>query len=128
MIMTLSKFFKKKRGSSMGLVSKYFDVYGKVQNVMFRQTFIRGALKRNLSGGATNDPLNQGRVLCMLEGGEKEVEDYIHFLEEKKVINSWGAKVEKIAPSEETKPIENYEVTTRNVDHFNWSPNVEMYI
>ena len=112
----------------MGLVSKYFDVYGKVQNVMFRQTFIRGALKRSLSGGATNDPLNQGRVLCMLEGGEKEVEDYIHFLEEKKVINSWGAKVEKIVPSEETKPIENYEVTTRNVDHFNWSPNVEMYI
>ena len=61
MIKTLSKFFKKKRGSSMGIVSKSFEVHGKVQNVMFRQTFIRGAMKRHLSGGATNDPENERR-------------------------------------------------------------------
>jgi len=30
MIMILSKFFKKKRGSSMGVVSRSFDVHGKV--------------------------------------------------------------------------------------------------
>ncbi len=128
MIMTLLKFFKKKRGCSMGDVSKCFDVYGKVQNVMFRQTFIRGALKRQLSGGATNDPENRGRVLCILEGEEREVEDYILFLGEKKVINSWGATVEKIVQNGEEKPLEDYEVTTKNVDHFNWSPNVEMYV
>ena len=112
----------------MGDVSKCFDVYGKVQNVMFRQTFIRGALKRQLSGGATNDPENRGRVLCILEGEEREVEDYILFLGEKKVINSWGATVEKIVQNGEEKPLEDYEVTTKNVDHFNWSPNVEMYV
>ena len=112
----------------MGVVSKSFDVHGKVQNVMFRQTFIRGAIKRDLSGGATNDPKDQGRVLCMLEGEEKEVEDYINFLEEKKVINSWGATVEKIVQDREERPIEDYEVTTQNVDHFNWSPKVEMYV
>ena len=115
----------------MGVVSKSFDVHGKVQNVMFRQTFIRGAIKRHLSGGATNDPEDKGRVLCMLEGEEKEVEDYINFLEEKKVINSWGATVEKIVKivqGREERPIEDYEVTTQNVDHFNWSPNVEMYV
>ena len=112
----------------MGDVSKCFDVYGKVQNVMFRQTFIRGALKRQLSGGATNDPENRGRVLCILEGEEREVEDYILFLGEKKVINSWGATVEKIVQTGEEKHLEDYEVTTKNVDHFNWSPNVEMYV
>ena len=62
------------------------------------------------------------------DGEEKEVEDYINFLEEKKVINSWGATVEKIVQDREERPIEDYEVTTQNVDHFNWSPKVEMYV
>ena len=112
----------------MAMVIKYFEVKGKVQNVMFRQTFIRGAIKRNLSGGATNDSENEARVQCMLEGEEKVVDDYIAFLKEKKVINSWGATVEEVFTHEEGKAIESYQVTTKNVDQFNWSPNVEMYI
>ena len=128
MIMTLSKFFKKKRGSSMGLVSKFFEVHGKVQNVMFRQTFIRGAIKRHLSGGASNDPENKGKVLCMLKGEENVLEDYINFLEQKKVINSWHATVDKIIQSKEEQSLEDYEVTTQNVDHFKWSSDVEMYV
>ena len=112
----------------MGIVSKSFEVHGKVQNVMFRQTFIRGAMKRHLSGGATNDPENERRVFCILEGEEKMVEDYIIFLEKKKLINSWHATVEKIIRIKGEKPLEDYEVTTRNVDHFNWNSDIEMYV
>ena len=38
---------------------KSFEVFGKVQGIMFRQTFIRGLEKRKISGGATNDPQNK---------------------------------------------------------------------
>ena len=31
---------------------KSFEVFGKVQGIMFRQTFIRGLQKRKLQGGA----------------------------------------------------------------------------
>jgi len=128
MIKTLSKFFKKKSEGFVGMLTKYFEVKGKVQNVMFRQTFIRGAMKRELSAGATNDPENESRVLCMLQGNEKTVEDYILFLIETRVINSWGAEIEDIVNREKGLDIEGYQVTTLNVDKFNWSPNVEMFI
>ncbi|MEC8623342.1 MAG: acylphosphatase [Bdellovibrionota bacterium] len=112
----------------MGLVSKFFEVHGKVQNVMFSQTFIRGAIKRHLSGGSTTDPENKGKVLCMLKGEKNVVEDYINFLEQKKVINSWHATVDKIIQSKEEQSLEDYEVTTQNVDNFKWSSDVEMYV
>ena len=102
MIKTLLKFFKKKSEAKLvGIITKYFGVRGKVQNVMFRQTFIRGAIKRELVAGATNDSENQGRVFCILKGNEKAIENYVSFLKEKKFINSWGATVENIVDLKE---------------------------
>ena len=94
----------------MGLVSKFFEVHGKVQT----------QFKKN--------PENKGKVLCMLKGEENLVEDYINFLEQKKVINSWHATVDKIIQSKEEQSLEDYEVTTQNVDHFKWSSDVDMYV
>ena len=43
-------------------MKKSFEVFGKVQGIMFRQTFIRGALKRKITGGVTNDSANHHMV------------------------------------------------------------------
>ena len=64
----------------------------------------------------------------ILKGNEKAIENYVSFLKEKKVINSWGATVENIFDLKEGPELESFQVTTQNVDQFNWSPNVEMYI
>jgi hypothetical protein len=38
------------------MASRYFIAIGKVQGVMFRQTIMRGAMKRGIKAGATNLP------------------------------------------------------------------------
>ena len=47
---------------------KTFLVKGNVQGIMFRQTVIRGAKKRALKAGATNDPDDRNIVRFTLEG------------------------------------------------------------
>ena len=74
-----------------------FKVYGKVQGVMFRQTFIRGLLKRKLSGGATNLKDDKKTVDITIEAvTESEILSLIKKLLSLRVINSWGATVQKI--------------------------------
>ena len=112
----------------MDEVTKYYGVRGKVQNVMFRQTFIRGAQKRGLKGGATNDTLFSDRVFFILQGTGSQIDEYINTMKEVKVLNSWGAEIKKIVLLPDGKDLNSFQVTTENVDQFSWNPDVEMYI
>jgi len=106
----------------------HFTVQGRVQNVMFRQTFIRAAQRRNLKAAASNLP--DGQVACYLEGPGDLIDDILQGLESGRPINSWGARVECLRRQTEAEGISfsSHQVTTDNVDRFNWSPNVSMYL
>jgi acylphosphatase len=107
---------------------RVFHVYGKVQGVMFRQTFIRGCLKRELRAGATNNRERADKVTCTVEGDEKVIQELIEKLTNGKPINSWGALVEDFEESVEPFPIEEHQVTTDNLDSFKWSRDVVFYL
>ncbi len=106
----------------------YFKVTGKVQGVMFRQTFIRGALTRGLKAAASN--LSDGSVSCFVSGPTDMINDIIAKLLSGDPINSWGALVDKMIdiPGPEGIQFEKHQVTTSNVGAFNWSQDVEMYL
>ena len=106
---------------------KSFKVYGKVQNVMFRQTFIRGLQSRNLRGGATNNSDVEKTVSITIDASEEKIKEVTQKLLELKVINSWNATVEKIEELPNSIPIQDHEVTTENVDQIKWSEGVEFY-
>ena len=109
------------------MIIKSFEVFGKVQGVMFRQTFIRGLIKRGLSGGATNIDNNKKSVSISIEAeSEKSINCVIKELVEKKIINSWQATVESITEVNKIE-IKAHEVTTKNVDDYKWSSGVEFY-
>ena len=105
-----------------------FKVSGKVQGVMFRQTFIRACHSRGLKAAASN--LSDGTVECYISGETGLIDDLIANLLSGKELNSWGACVDKMIPISHTQgiPFERHQVTTDNVDTFNWNPNVDMYM
>ena len=103
-------------------------VRGTVQNVMFRQTFIRALQKKGLRGGATNNVTDKNEVLLTMEGDSQLIQELADKLKTKEKLNSWGALVEEFQELPEIIPIKNHQVTTENVDNFNWTPNVEMYL
>ena len=107
---------------------RYFRVLGRVQGVMFRQTFIRAAQKRGLTGAATNLP--DGSVSCFLSGSEGQINEILEGLRSGREINSWGARVEQLIPLDPAEGLafEKHQVTTANVDAFNWSPDVKMHL
>jgi len=108
-----------------GVKIRTFLVKGKVQGVMFRQTLIRGALKRKLKAGASN--LASGnQVRFTLEGDNNLIQEMVDFIKSGKPINNWNARIDEII--EEQVPDATYQVTTENVDTMNWNPNVEMYL
>ena len=106
---------------------KSFKVYGKVQNVMFRQTLIRGLQSRNLRGGATNNTDAEKSVSITIDAPEEKVKEVIQKLLALKVINSWNATVEKIDELPNSIVVQDHEVTTENVDQIKWSEGVEFY-
>ena len=106
---------------------KSFKVHGKVQGVMFRKTFIKGLIKRNLKGGATNiNDFHRSVDITIEADNESQIFEVVQELLRLKVINSWNATVEKI---DEIKIIEvsNHEVTTDNIDTKKWSSGVDFY-
>jgi acylphosphatase len=105
-----------------------FKVTGKVQGVMFRQTFIRACQSRGLKGAASN--LDDGTVSCYLSGSAEMIDDLIAKLLSGNEINSWGACVDKMIPISDAEgiPFENHQVTTINVDSFNWNSNIDMHL
>ncbi len=106
----------------------FFKVSGKVQGVMFRQTFIRACQDRGLKAAASN--LSDGTVSCYIHGPTDMIDDLIVKLLSGEPINSWGACVGKMIPlsDQEGIPFEKHQVTTSNVDSFNWRPGIDMYI
>lgn len=106
----------------------FFKVAGKVQGVMFRQIFIRGCHNRGLKAAASN--LKDGTVSCYVQGPADTIDDLIIKLLSGEPINSWDARIDKIIPLPEAEgiPFEQHQVTTSNVDSFNWSSGVEMYL
>ena len=105
-----------------------FYVTGKVQNVMFRQTFIRAAKNRKLKGGASNDAKNHQLVHCSLEGDDAVISELINKLKTGQPLNSWGAVVQVLQSYDQFIEFSNHQVTTENVSRFNWAPNVTFYI
>lgn len=104
-----------------------FVVSGKVQGVMFRQTIMRAALKRGLKAGATN--LTSGdEVRVSLEGDENSIQDMVNKLNQNQKINSWDATPHTLKIEKDFLEISKHEVTTENVDSFNWSSGVEFYL
>ena len=105
---------------------KSFEVFGKVQGIMFRQTFIRGLQKRKLQGGATNDPTNKNRVTLSIDASPEIIENVINDLTKTAPLNSWGAEIESFNEIPLIK-LKDHEVTTDNVDQFKWTPGVKFY-
>tara|TARA_B100000886_G_C20352806_1_gene461652 strand:- start:239 stop:565 length:327 start_codon:yes stop_codon:yes gene_type:complete len=105
---------------------KSFIVSGKVQGVMFRQTFIRGLLKRKLIGGATNNLDRSKSVTISIDADEEVIQEVINELRQIKIINSWNATIEEISEIPPV-PTKEHQVTTQNVDQFNWSTGVDFY-
>lgn len=108
----------------------HFDVYGKVQKVMFRQTLMRGAIKRGLYAAASNDPLDRNRVYCYLKGDPSVCQEMMNKLASGEKLNSWGAQVETLraASNPSERDPSRYEVNTENVDDIDWSGGVEFYL
>ena len=106
---------------------KSFVVFGKVQNVMFRQTFIRGLQSRNLRGGATNNSDKEKTVSITIDASDEDIAQVTQKLLELEVINSWNATVEKIVELSDEISIDSHQVTTENVDQIKWSEGVEFY-
>jgi len=106
----------------------YFSVAGKVQGVMFRQTLIRAAQKRGLDGAASNLP--DSTVSCYLSGPKEKIDDVLDGLKSGRPINTWGAQVTELnlLDAENGIAFQEHQVTTSNVDSFNWSAGVEMFL
>lgn len=88
-----------------------FLVRGKVQGVMFRKTFVNGAMKRNLEAGATNSLLRRDEVHCTLLGESAQIKEIKEALMGPEKLNSWGARVEEIVEIE-FLPLSHHEVTS----------------
>ncbi|MHC4547752.1 MAG: acylphosphatase [Planctomycetota bacterium] len=110
------------------IVERSARARGRVQGVMFRQTFVRGLLKRGLEGGASNSPGDRREVTVTLSGEAEMIEEVIARMRREEPLNSWGAHVESVELLDEVIPIEQHQVTTANVDDFPWSTGVDFYL
>ena len=109
-------------------VKVFFFVKGKVQKVMFRQTLMRGAIKRGVVAGATNNKKDKNRVDIALEGPKSKVNEIIDGLKSGKKLNSWGAHATSLEFVENGKEPLSHEVNTSNVDSIKWRTGVEFYL
>lgn len=107
--------------------TRFFTVEGKVQGVMFRQTLIRGAQKRNLKAGATNS--SDGlKVDFSLAGENEKIQEIIDFLKSGTSINSWNPEIKVVHEYPKGKSVTDHEVNTENVDEFKWSTDIKMFL
>jgi acylphosphatase len=109
------------------VMKKYYLARGNVQGVMFRQTLIRAAQKRNLSAGATNLPGGR-EVVITLDGAEAAIEEMIETARSLKPLNSWGAAVDELVEQKSGRELNEHQVTTENVDDFSWNPEINMFL
>ncbi len=105
-----------------------FLVRGKVQAIMFRQTFIRACLQRNIVAGASNSNADKSCVICSVECSVELYLKLKHDLQTRDTLNSWGAKVVLVEELSDYVSLSKHQVTTTNVDDFNWTAGVEFYL
>ena len=106
----------------------FLFVKGKVQNVMFRQTIMRAAIKRNLIAGATNHKTDFQRVDISIKGNFNQINEIIEGLKSGKPLNSWGAYCTEVELLEKgLEPLE-HEINTSNVDNIKWKKGVKFYL
>jgi len=95
---------------------------------------MRACLKRGLAGGASNDKSNKSRVLFAVEGSNDKIDELVLILKSGQKLNSWGAKCDSVVEQqmhsieEDAICLDQYQVTTNNVDNFRWKSNVEFFI
>jgi acylphosphatase len=106
----------------------FLVVHGKVQNVMFRQTIMRAALKRGLVAGATNVRSDRSRVDIALQGDPAKIQEIVDGLKSGKKLNSWGANCQAVEiVADGLEPLA-HEVNTANVDNIKWKKGVSFYL
>jgi acylphosphatase len=110
------------------VVTVFLVVHGKVQNVMFRQTIMRGALERGIVAGATNIRSDRTRVDIALRGDPAKIQEMVDGLKSGKKLNSWGAHCTSVEVVEEGKAPLQHEVNTSNVDNIKWKKGVKFYL
>lgn len=110
--------------------TRWLEVRGKVQKVMFRKTVIRAMQKRGLEGGASNDRQDTNLVRITMRGDPLVMEGLVTALREGQPINDWGARATSVEDVDDERGIlvEAHQVTTTTVDDRNWNPNVTMYL
>lgn len=106
---------------------RFYLARGNVQGVMFRQTLIRGAQKRNLRAGASNLPSGT-EVAITLDGDNDAIHDLVESARSLDPLNSWGARIDELIEQDAGRSIGDHQVTTENVDRFSWNPDVEMFL
>lgn len=109
-------------------VTKYLVVHGKVQNVMFRQTIMRGSISRGLIAGATNIRSDKTRVDITLHGDQAKIDEVIAKLRSGEKLNSWGAHCTSVEIVDAGKDPLSHEVNTQNVDNIKWKSGVAFYL
>ena len=114
--------------SSSMSATVYLYVKGKVQNVMFRQTIMRGSIKRQIIAGATNHKEDRNRVDVTLQGDQKKIDEIITKLRSGEEINSWHARCDEVIMQENGKAPLEHEVNTSNVDSIKWAGGVKFYL
>lgn len=106
----------------------YGIVYGKVQGVFFRQTFIIAAAKRNLVGGATNDKKDDTKVSFTICGSEEDCSKLIGLLKSGNQLNSIGAKVSRLEILMNGLSPQEHEYNTFQKDRLRPEPHIEYYV
>ncbi|WP_127713999.1 acylphosphatase [Halobacteriovorax sp. HLS] len=119
---------RKLRKGNLNMIEASFEIFGKVQGVMFRKTLIRACHNRSLEAGATNDRLNLKRVTFSVIGEESEVEKLCNDLLSLSELNSWGASATALNKLGDFVKIDNHEVTTRNFQQIKFSNSVEFFL
>lgn len=109
-------------------MKKSFEVFGKVQGIMFRQTLMRSCHRRGIAAGATNDSTNKDRVTFSLDCEEDKIISLCRDLLELEELNSWGAKALSLNELDIFIHFEEHQVTTKNVDDFKWTEGVEFFL
>lgn len=110
---------------------KYFAVYGVVQGVHFRQTFVRKAIELNLIAAAKNDREDFDKVFCYLEGPIKIIENYLKSLVNADQINSQGASIRKVEYINDDGPIPElsfFDIHSENINNYSWDPTVQILL
>mmetsp|Transcript_3001 Transcript_3001/g.11487 ORF Transcript_3001/g.11487 Transcript_3001/m.11487 type:complete len:114 (+) Transcript_3001:920-1261(+) len=110
---------------------KSFQCTGKVQGVMFRQTFIRCCKRHSLSAaGVSNSKANKSVVTFTIKADESSLQKFLsHFKSfQGKAINSWNGKFVEMKELDKIIPIEKHQVTMENVDKKKWNPNVQFFL